>query len=174
MAELKDLVIEEVSFVNAGANPFAYITLCKRKGEKNMTNEEQGQQNFSDLTAELSKLTTTLRKQIEKAEDVEWLKVASKYELLGQDAKKLAPMLKKAKAEAPEVYELAIQTLDSALEAVNKSQLFEEIGKSGTRSEINQETQIEKFAAELRAKDSTLSYRKSIDEAFLAHPELKF
>ncbi len=174
MAELKNLVIDEVSFVNAGANPFAYITLCKRKEGKNIPTEKQGQQNFSELTAELSKLTTTLREQIEKAEDVEWLKVASKYELLGQDAKKLAPMLKKAKAEAPEVYELAIQTLDSALEAVNKSQLFEEIGKTGTNSALSSSAQIEKFAAELRAKDSTLSYRKSIDAAFLAHPELKF
>ena len=186
MSELKNLEIREVSFVDEGANPESFITFFKRKKQNKMvekqeviapvekTVEEQNlQENFAELTTTLANLTKRLNAHIEKAEDAEWLKVASKYEILGEDATKLAKVLKLAKSAGGETYNTTIKLLDNALAAVQKSGTFEEIGKSGSTGTPDADKQIAKFTAEICKRNPALSERQALIQAYEEHPELK-
>jgi len=188
MTELENLQIEEVSLVDAGANPAANVTLFKRKDAGKMEKQTKPEvetakpevdaltvekKNFEEVTATLKSLTERLNAHIEKAEDAEFLKVAQKYELLGEKAEVLAPKLKKMKAY-PEIYETAIKTLDNALAAVQKAGTFEELGKRGDGGIYESKAQIEKIAAKIQADNPNLTRREALDKAFLAHPELQY
>lgn len=177
MSELKNLEIREVSFVDEGANPESFITFFKRKEQKTMsgkTEEEQNlQENFSALTTTLASLTKRLNEHITKAEDAEWLKVASKYEILGEDSTKLAKVLKSAKVAGGDTYNTTIKLLDNALAAVEKSGTFEEIGKSGSMGTPDADKQIEKCTAEIRKRNPALSYREALIQAYEEHPEFR-
>ena len=186
MNELKNLYVEEVSLVDAGANPVAKVVLFKRKEDKTVENHDKAQytkpepdallvekKNFEEITATLKNLTERLNTHIEKAEDAEFLKIAQKYELLGEKAEELAPKLKKMKAY-PDAYDTAIRALDNALAAVKKAGTFEELGKRGDGAGYGGQEQIQKIAAEIKKADPTLTDRQALDKAFQAHPELQF
>ena len=238
MNELKELSVDEISLVDAGANPEAHIVFFKRKQEeKSMAKKETAAEvvkqeekqeeatlfdNLSksleeaiDITAaqkentELKARITELEKKlaerdvadkaavekaakekaeadsaevaalferlnkrldehIEKAEQAEMFKVASKYEILGENATELAAVLKKAKGS--ELYEKIIGNLDRELAIVEKSGLYDEIGKSGVGS---QAVSIEKIAKKIQKDNPTLTWLQAVDKAFQAHPELQ-
>ena len=198
MNELKELLIDEVSLVDAGANPEANIVFFKRKEPKQMAEkevqkvetpeapvekkEEVVEKNetpapvekvdLSALTNDLNGLKERLSAHIEKVEQAEFVKIASKYEILGEKADELAKTLKTAKAAGEETYNSVIKALDTALDVVEKSGTFKEIGKAGSGQADSPQSQIEKIAAELRKNDSTLGYRQSIDKAFQSRPDL--
>lgn len=203
MTELKDLQIDEVSIVDAGANPDANIVFFKRKeptemADKNLIKVEEPEApvekkdeanetpapvinvevkpvekvDLSALTSDLEALKSRLSSHIEKVEQAEFVKIASKYEILGENADELAKTLKTAKAAGEETYNSVIKALDTALDVVEKSGTFKEIGKCGSGQADSPQSQIEKIAADLRAKDATLGYRQSIDKAFQSRPDL--
>lgn len=217
MNELKELLIDEVSLVDAGANPEANIIFFKRKEPIEMADKKEVQKqettvvepvdkkeevidkketpapvvnvstpapvvnvevkpvekvDLSALNNDLEALKSRLSSHIEKVENAEFLKIASKYEILGEKADDLAKTLKTAKAASEETYNSVIKALDTALEVVEKSGTFSEVGKTGSGQADSPQQQIEKIAAELRSKDSTLGYRESIDKAFVANPHL--
>ena len=123
----------------------------------------------AEISAAFERLNQRLETHIKKVENDELLKVASKYEILGEKAEELAPVLKKMKAAG--VYDEFIGKLDRELALVKKSGTFDEIGKTGTNSA---QVSIEKIAKQLMAADPTLTERQAIDKAFLLNPELEY
>ena len=227
MNELKELEVDEVSLVDAGANPEAHIVFFKRKEEKSMAKKETAaevvkqevaaeevtkvaeptidtektelQKRVAELEAQLAerdaaekaavekaaqeklaadnaeisaafeRLNQRFEAYVAKAEESELLKVASKYEILGEKAEELAPVLKKMKAAG--VYDEYISKLDRELAFVKKSGTFDEIGKTGTGYA---QASIEGIAKKLMEADSKLTEREAIDRAFQLHPELEY
>ena len=85
-----------------------------------------------DLSPEVQKEIEELKKYKEAAEDRELHDVAKRYEILGKKDEDLFPVLKSLKAASKDAYDQFIAGLDSAKEPVEKSGIFDEIGKSGT------------------------------------------
>lgn len=195
MNKLTELEINEVSLVDSGANPGANITLFKRNFPKKNRPQNQpqnqpqpkifdtqpknsdlqtqvvkNQTQVDELSTLLKSLTDKLNEHIDKAENVEFRKIAERYEILGTDADKLAPMLKSAANLNPQLYQTAIKVLDGALEAVKKSGVFDELGKVGTRKNSGD---IQTFAAQIQKSQPNLSWRQALDAAYRQHPELQ-
>ena len=228
MNELKELQVDEVSLVDAGANPEAHIVFFKRKEEKFMaekfktaaevvkqevaaeevskvaepiidTEKTELQKRVAELEAQLAerdaadkaavekaaqeklaadnaeisaafeRLNQRFEAYVAKAEETELLKTASKYEILGEKAEELAPVLKKMKAAG--VYDEYISKLDRELALVKKSGTFDEIGKTGAGYA---QASIESIAKKLQEADPKLTEREAIDRAFQLHPELEY
>lgn len=160
MNELTNITVEEVSFVDEGANPKAQLVLFKRR-EKTTGNP---------ILATINRLSKKLEEHLNAAEEAQMRKDLMKYELLGEDSNELFQTLKAAKQKG--LYDQIIKLLDKNLAA--QSQLFEEIGKTGAYAANDPRTQIEKIAADYRQNDPTLGYRQSIDKAFVNNPNLVF
>lgn len=147
-------------------------TLAERDAADKAAIEKAAQEKSAADNAEISAAFERLNKRFEeyvaKAEDAELLKVASKYEVLGENAEQLSATLKKMKAAG--VYDEYVSKLDRELAYVEKSGTFKEIGKSGYST---QAVSIEKFAAELRKNDPTLTECQALNKAFEQHPELR-
>ena len=121
------------------------------------------------LVETLERLNKRLETEIAKREDNELMKVAAKYEIIGENADNTFKLLKSLKGT--ENYDLLIGTFDKVLAQVEKSGTFNEIGKSGYNS---QAVSIEKFAAQIRAADPSLTERQALDKAFQEHPNLEY
>jgi len=146
MSELKDLQISEVSLVDEGANPEANILLMKRATDESQALIERLTKRLEDMEAEL--------------EQTELMKVASKYELLGEDSKVLAQTLKQAKTAGN--YDTVIKLLDTTLELTLKAGTFKEIGKSGGQSVGS----VEEMARAIQKRKPTLTWRECLDLAY--------
>ena len=173
MNELKELQVDEVSLVDEGANPDAQIVFFKRKAEKsarakNKSAVEKAADN-AVISAAFERLNQRLEAHIEKVENDELLKVASKYEILGEKPEELVPVLKKMKAAG--VYDEFVGKLDRELALVKKSGTFSEIGKTGDGSA---QVSIENIAKKLRAENPQLTERQALEKAFQLHPELEY
>ena len=231
MNELKELEVDEVSLVDAGANPQAYIVFVKRKQEEELMakkdvaveavekqeevltevsqpNEvakaleqaldesiikaenaklqkrvaeleeqiaareaaekaevdkaaaEKAAADNAELVATLERLNKRMEEHIEKAEDAELMKVAAKYEVLGENAENTFKLLKSLKGT--EGYDLLIGTFDKALAQVEKSGLFDEIGKRGR----NSNNSVEELAKKFQQEDSKLTWRQALEKAY--------
>ena len=87
---------------------------------------------YKDLSPEVQKEIEELKKYKKAAEDRELHDVAKRYEILGKKDEDLFPVLKFLQAASKDAYDQFIAGLDSAKESVEKSGIFDEIGKSGT------------------------------------------
>ena len=228
MNELKELEVDEVSLVDASANPQAHIVFFKRKQEEESMAKEKtaaevvkqeevlkevSQPNEvakaleqaldesiikaenaklqkrvaeleeqiaareaaekaevdkaaadnAELVATLERLNKRMEEHIEKAEDAELMKVAAKYEVLGENAENTFKLLKSLKGT--ESYDLLIGTFDKALAQVEKSGLFDEIGKRGRNSASGS---AEELAKKFQSQDATLSWRQALEKAYTA------
>lgn len=114
---------------------------------------------------------TALRKRLEYFENKELLEVAKRYEVLGKKPEEFAETLKSYKAAGGTVYDDVITALDEAVAAVNKSQMFSEIGKKGSDSS-GATSKIQKFAQEIMKSDPNVNMYQAIDKAYQLHPEL--
>ena len=121
------------------------------------------------LVETLERLNKRLETEIAKREDNELMKVAAKYEIIGENADNTFKLLKSLKGT--ENYDLLIGTFDKVLAQVEKSGTFNEIGKSGYNS---QAVSIEKIAAEIRKNDPSLTERQALDKAFQQNPNLEY
>lgn len=226
MNELKDLEVDEISLVDAGANPQANILLIKRKGEQDMNKKDKAaevvtqeqvskeaetqtvdvekdalQKRVAELEKQLAdrdaadkaaidkaaadkaaadnktlaetleRLNQRMEEHIEKAEDAALMKVAEKYEIIGEKKEDTFKLLKSVKGT--DSYDLLIGTFDKALAAIKKAGTFEEVGKTGYGSLGSRRTKIEKLADEIQKADPTLSRRFAIEKVFEQHPELE-
>ena len=158
MNELKELEVEEVSLVDAGANPEAKVVMYKRDAV--MAENEA-------IVAKLDELNKRLEVEIEKRETEALRKVAAKYELIGENVDDLTAILKAA--QGTPLYDKMIATLDKLYDAEQVK--FEEIGKSGTNTRAGD---IEKIAADIQKANPALTKRQAIEKAFAAHPELEY
>ena len=114
-----------------------------------------------------------LRKRADAAEERELMEVAKKYEIIGKKPEELAKTLKGLKAAGGTAYDDMIGILNATLTAVEKSGLFNEIGKSGSGGkQLDAWGQIEKHADEIMKAAPTMNRAQAISKACEQHPDL--
>ena len=130
---------------------------------------------YKGMSAEAKKELEDLRKFRQDAEDKEILEVAKRYEILGRKEDELFPVLKSLKASSQDAYDMMVKSLDASKEAVEKSGLFTEVGKSGHGASAPEGTgawaQAEQRAAEIM-KSKNITKNQALDEVFVADPAL--
>lgn len=120
------------------------------------------------LTAALERLAN-----LEKSIEMERCAVvAQKYALLGDDPQTLTQTLYEMKKSNPANYDAYIQVLDKSLDLVQKSGLFDEIGKSGSGAGSSTLDKINSVATEIRKANPSLSAAAAQAQAWETHPEL--
>lgn len=121
------------------------------------------------VAAELQRL----QKRADEADEKELMDVAKRYEIIGKKPEELVPVLKSLKNAGGSAYADMINILDASVEAVNKSSMFTEIGKSGGYGgETDALSKIEKKADEIQAASPTMSRTAAIDMACQQNPQL--
>ncbi|MCM1559651.1 MAG: hypothetical protein NC123_08905 [Butyrivibrio sp.] len=115
-----------------------------------------------------------LKKFREATEERELSQVAEKYVIIGKKKEELVPVLKSLKAAGGTAYSDMIAVLDQAVETVEKSGAFSEIGKSGHGSGTAGavEAKVDAIAKGYMEKDSSLDYTAAMAKAWEDHPEL--
>ena len=116
-----------------------------------------------------------LKKFKQAAEDRELEDVAKKYEVIGKKKEELVPLFKSLKSAGGTAYNDMIAVLDQAVDAVEKSGVFSEIGKSGHGSgtaDGSAWAEADAKAAELMKSKAGLSKTQALDEVFVTNPEL--
>ena len=116
----------------------------------------------------------SLRKARDESEEREITAIAKKYEVIGKKSEELVPTLKGLKAAGGTAYQDMIGVLDMAVEAVEKSGAFTEIGKSG-HSDVSGSTAIAKaraIADEIKKSNPTMSDTEAMAKTWETHPEL--
>lgn len=122
------------------------------------------------VAAELQRL----QKRADEADEKELAEVAKKYEIIGKKPEELIPVLKSLKSAGGTAYTDMLSILDASVEAVNKSSMFTEIGKSGGHmgGEPDAWAKIEKKADEMQAASPGMSRVDAIDAACRQNPQL--
>lgn len=100
--------------------------------------------------------------------------IAGKYEIIGKKKEELVPMLKSLRATGGTAYNDMIAVLDATVEAVNKSGVFSEVGKSGHGSVhvSDAEGKIEGIAKSYMQKEPSMSYTDALAKAWEDNPDL--
>lgn len=122
------------------------------------------------VAAELQRL----QKRADEADEKELTDIAKKYEIIGKKPEELVPVLKSLKNAGGSAYTDMIGILDASVEAVSKSSMFTEIGKSGGYggSEPDAWSKIEKKADEIQVANPDLNRQAAIDKACQQNPQL--
>lgn len=130
--------------------------------------------NFSDMMA---KIMEPIQKRAEEAEQKSLEEVAKKYELLGTKEEDLVPVLKSMKETSDEAYNNFIASMDNNLAVIQKSGLFEEIGKSGGAHTGNNDTEgaakMNAKVAEIKKSMPNLTDAQAQDIVMQNDPELR-
>lgn len=115
-----------------------------------------------------------LKKFREATEERELSQVAEKYVIIGKKKEDLVPLFKSLKAAGGTAYSDMIAVLDQAVETVEKSGAFSEIGKSGHGSSAagTVEGRIDAIAKGYMEKDDSLDYTTAVAKAWENNPEL--
>lgn len=115
-----------------------------------------------------------LKKFKEAAEDRELNQIAEKYAIIGKKKEELVPMFKSLRAAGGTAFDDMIAVLDNAVDVVEKSGAFTEVGKSGhgSASAGQTEEKIETIAKGYMEKDASLDYTSAIAKAWENNPEL--
>lgn len=115
----------------------------------------------------------SLKKFREDSEARELAGVAKKYAIIGKKEEELVPMLKSLKAAGGTAYNDMIAVLDQALDTVEKSGAFSEIGKSGHGSGGNSaEAKVSGIAKKYMEENPALSYQAAVAKAWENNPDL--
>lgn len=115
----------------------------------------------------------SLKKFKQEAEDRELSQVAKKYAIIGKKEEELVPMFKSLKAAGGTAYNDMIAVLNQAVDTVEKSGAFSEIGKSGHGGSGNAaEAKISGIAKSYMEKDPALSYHAAVAKAWEDNPDI--
>lgn len=114
------------------------------------------------------------------AEERELREIAKKYAILGKKEEDLLPVLKSTKAASQEAYDQLIATLDGAVETVENSGAFNEIGRNGHTSQIGKsstatttaEGKIAVIAKSYMEKNPDMTYVEANAKAWEDNPDL--
>lgn len=122
------------------------------------------------VAAELQRL----QKRADEADEKELTEVAKKYEIIGKKPEELVSVLKSLKSAGGSAYTDMVSILDASVEAVSKSSMFTEIGKSGGYggSEADAWSKIEKKADELQVANPDMNRQTAVDKACQQNPQL--
>lgn len=127
----------------------------------------------NEMHPEVKKALEDMAALTKSIEMKELTDVAKKYEPLGKNADELAGTLYEMKKSSQASYDAYLAVLDQNLDLVNKSGLFEEIGKSNhTPAGGSTVAKIEAIATELQKSDVSLDRVGAIAKAWEQHPEL--
>ncbi|MDE7354611.1 MAG: hypothetical protein K2O06_16405 [Acetatifactor sp.] len=153
-------------------------TVTKSAPEKNQetpVGQEDGQDNiYKGLHPAVRAELEGLRKFREDAEARELTEVAKRYAIIGKTEAELVPLFKSLRAAGGTAYNDMIAVLDQAVDTVEKSGAFTEIGKSGHGSGAvgAAEAKVEAIAKGYMEKDSSLDYASAMAKAWEDNPEL--
>ncbi len=139
------------------------------------THEETGGDDiYKGISPAVKAEIESLRKFREEAEDREITEVAKRYTIIGKKPEELALVLKGLKAAGGTAYADMIGLLDAAVQTVEKSGVFGEIGKRGNGGSDTDDAwgKIEVAAQEIVKSNSGMSYAQAIDKACTEHPDL--
>ena len=111
-----------------------------------------------------------LKKFREAAEEKELAEVAKKYAIIGKKEDELVPLFKSLRSVGGTAYNDMIAVLDQTVEAVEKSGVFSEIGKSGHGGSADGGAwaEAETKAVELMKSKTGLTKAQAIDEVLMA------
>lgn len=115
-----------------------------------------------------------LKKFREAAEEKELAEVAKKYAIIGKKEDELVPLFKSLRSVGGTAYNDMIAVLDQTVEAVEKSGVFSEIGKSGHGGSADGGAwaEAETKAVELMKSKTGLTKAQAIDEVLMSDPAL--
>lgn len=122
-----------------------------------------------------------VKKALEKFEEMqksmemkELTEIAKKYAPLGEKEDELAQTLYDMKKSSPKSYDSYVALLDKQLDMVEKSGLFEEVGKSGHGHVPggDVEGKINSIASEIMKADPNMNRYEAITKAWEQNPEL--
>ena len=115
-----------------------------------------------------------LKKFREAAEEKELAEVAKKYAIIGKKEDELVPLFKSLRSVGGTAYNDMIAVLDQTVEAVEKSGVFSEIGKSGHGGSADGGAwaEAETKAVELMKSKTGLTKAQAIEEVLMADPAL--
>lgn len=151
------------------------VTKSAPKAQTQETPAEQEPDNiYKGLHPAVAAELEELKKFRQNAEDRELEAVAKKYEIIGKKKEDLVPLFKSLKAAGGTAYNDMITVLDQAVETVEKSGAFSEIGKSGHGGSTDGSAwaEAEAKAVELMKSKAGLSKTQALDEVFVSDPEL--
>lgn len=115
----------------------------------------------------------SLKKFREDSEAKELAEVAKKYAIIGKKEEELVPLLKNLKAAGGTAYNDMIAVLDQAVDTVEKSGAFSEIGKSGHGGiENSAEAKVSSIAKKYMEENPALSYQSAVAKAWENNPDL--
>lgn len=114
-----------------------------------------------DAIAKSEEFMTRIEKQ-------EMAEVAKKYSILGEKPEELGEKLYNLKKSNPEMFDTCISMLDSQVALIEKSGLFNEIGKSAGNGSNSGGVQakVEAKAAEIMKADPNMDYTTAIAKAW--------
>ena len=115
-----------------------------------------------------------LQKFRDGAETRELTEIAKRYAIIGKKEEELVPLLKSLKAAGGTAYHDMIALLDQAVDTVEKSSLFSEIGRSGHGGAGGKcaEVKINGIAKGYMEKNPALSYSQAIAKAWEDNPDV--
>lgn len=115
-----------------------------------------------------------LKKFREAAEEKELQAVAKKYEIIGKKPDELVPVLKELKAAGGSAYNDMVAMLDQTVDAIEKSGVFAEIGKTGgsSNSSGGAWARAEAQAVELMKSKTGMTMQQALDSVFVSDPGL--
>lgn len=148
---------------------------AKKDGKKPDVKKAAGSE---DIYAGLHPLVAAelqrLQKRADEADERELTEIAKKYEIIGKKPEELVPVLKSLKSAGGSAYTDMIGILDASVEAVSKSSMFTEIGKSGGYGggEPDAWAKIEKKADEIQVANPDMNRQAAIDKACQQNPQL--
>lgn len=115
-----------------------------------------------------------LKKFKDEAEERELGRIAEKYAVIGKKKEDIIPMFKSLRAAGGTAFDDMIVVLDNAVDVVEKSGAFSEVGKSGhgTAASNQTENKIDAIAKGYMEKDASLDYTSAVAKAWENNPEL--
>lgn len=152
-----------------------------KKADANDKKDDQ-EDIFKSLPEPVKKYIHEIEKKAKEAEEIakrereeritrEFVAKAAELRSLPVDAEKFGPILKSIHEALPDVYAEVEAVLKAANELVEKSKLFDEIGK-GSGAEGSVWSKIESLANELVSKSAGMTKEKAIAEVLKSNPQL--
>ncbi|CAK7061432.1 MAG: hypothetical protein BACD_02888 [Bacteroides rodentium] len=146
----------------------------KKPDVKKSAPSAQSEDIYAGLHPAVAAELQRLQKRADEADERELNDIAKKYEIIGRKPEELIPVLKSLKAAGGTAYTDMISILDASVEAVSKSSMFTEIGRSGGYGggEPDAWSKIEKKADEIQVTNPSMSRAAAIDTACQQNPQL--
>lgn len=149
---------------------------AKSAAESGEITHEEPQDTHMGLDPVVAAELESLKKFREAAEEKELQEVAKKYTVIGKKPEELVPMLKNLKVAGGSAYNDMIALMDAAVDTVEKSALFGEIGKSGYTAGDSETESIAKARAkaeEIRKNRPELTKEQALDLVFQEDDRLR-